>query len=270
MIRSEAQGSSRLRWAAPMVAGRTLVSSGHAWRGWSGGRDRRTRSGQGRIAVPLPPRHPVMFTRSEIRRRRPTADARPPTPPPTAHRPPAPDRPPTDARRPPPRARPAQATQGRVAARRGATTARERGDRAPGMGRSSQLRARNAVLRWPPFAPEPKPASPRRARECPTRHHAQGPSPPASSPSSCRAPSPRWGSNPSGRTRPASGATASTRCARTSRASPRRWPMPSSPATRGRATSSSTPSAAAARPRSRRSPRDGSASATTSTPSRTS
>ena len=47
-------------------------------------------------------------------------------------------------------------------------------------------------------------------------------SPPASSPSSCRAPSPRWVSNPSGRTRPASGATASTRCARTSRASPRR------------------------------------------------
>ena len=52
-------------------------------------------------------------------------------------------------------------------------------------------------------------------------------------------------SRPSGRTSSGSGATRSTRCARTSRAFRRRWPTRSSAATRGAATSSSIRSAAA-------------------------
>ena len=62
---------------------------------------------------------------------------------------------------------------------------------------------------------------------------------------------PRSRSRPSGRTSSACGATRSTRCARTSRASRRRSPTRSSPATRGPATSCSTRSGAVAPPRSR-------------------
>ena len=71
----------------------------------------------------------------------------------------------------------------------------------------------------------------------------------ASSPRRSRSRRCPW--SPSGSSSSASGATRSTPCAATSRCSPRASPMPSSPATRGPATSSLTPSAAAARPRSR-------------------
>jgi hypothetical protein len=110
--------------------------------------------------------------------------------------------------------------------------------------------------------------SPSRARECPTEPSRRDPCPPASSPSSCRAPCPPSGSSPTGSCRRACGATACTRCAPTSRAFRRRSPTRSSPATHVPVTWCSTRSPAAAPRRSRRSPRDGSASATTSIPSR--
>ena len=121
--------------------------------------------------------------------------------------------------------------------------------------------------------PQRRPGTGARVREDvdrPCRPDRRGRARPvASSPSSCRSscrPSP---SSPSGRPSSACGATASTRCARTWRASRRPSPTPSSPATRGPATSSSIRSAAAARPRCRPAPRAASASATTSTRSPT-
>ena len=93
------------------------------------------------------------------------------------------------------------------------------------------------------YAPGPRAGGPRPRGMSKPGNARPNPSTTASSPSSCPAPCPRSRSSPSGRASPACGATASTRCAPTSRAFRRPSPTRSSPATAGRATSSSTRSA---------------------------